>query len=404
MTPTVWDNIEPFNQGGAAVEKFRKWGVIDRSGEMLVEPELDWGRVFSGGLISVDKTVLDGDGELLEFFRRWKTIEILNNDDDVYIAVEDQEGRWGLIDTQCKTVIEPMWDAAPSRFIGEVSVVRKDGNDGLVGKLGNVVVEPEWDRILSDWWYHDLLPAERNGKWGFLNRSGKLVMPCQWDEVGLIELQRFAKVRRGSFWGVVDNQGRVVIEPELDSVSSDCQGFVKVQKGNFWGLVDDQGIVVVEPNKWKSVVPLAPSFGGESYPKEPESNFYEVRSDRTIGIINGRGDTVIQPASRWLNIQFANIIEEQDRIWQVYSCTPKQSEPWVGEFYDYLNALVIRFSPNEIRAPSNQEHYIVIDQTGKQIWQSRPYSPLIFIIATAALIVMTVFVLLWLIAYRRSGA
>ena len=50
-----FDNAEPFSEGLACVEKDGKWGFIDKSGKMVIEPQFDGASDFSEGLAKVKR-------------------------------------------------------------------------------------------------------------------------------------------------------------------------------------------------------------------------------------------------------------------------------------------------------------------------------------------------------------
>ena len=48
-----FDGASDFSEGLAQVEKDGKWGFIDKSGKVVIEPQFDWVSDFSEGLAKV---------------------------------------------------------------------------------------------------------------------------------------------------------------------------------------------------------------------------------------------------------------------------------------------------------------------------------------------------------------
>src|SRR2546421_12905534 len=63
-----------------------------------------------------------------------------------------------------------------------------------------------------------LFPVERDGKWGFVDRTGKLVIPLQFDSANEFH-EGLALVTAGKKKLFLDAAGGVVIEPKFDIVN-----------------------------------------------------------------------------------------------------------------------------------------------------------------------------------------
>lgn len=63
-----------------------------------------------------------------------------------------------------------------------------------------------------------LLPVKRDGLWGFVNASGELVIPCEWEDYRAPNAGKIA-VQKDGLWGCIDLAGNVLIEPEWEHLS-----------------------------------------------------------------------------------------------------------------------------------------------------------------------------------------
>lgn len=111
---------------------------------------------------------------------------------------------------------------------------------------------------------------DRNGDehWGFVNRAGKLAIPCRWDEAFNFNNHRYystnvwdrpededdrpwTTVRKGNSLGMIDSTGVVRIPVSFARTYRSQIVFVKTAKGEFaavqdaktrkWGLIDREG-------------------------------------------------------------------------------------------------------------------------------------------------------------------
>jgi hypothetical protein len=85
-----------------------------------------------------------------------------------------------------------------------------------------------------------------NDQWGFVNRSGSLVIPPQFDEVHDFS-SGLAAARQNEQWGFIDPQGNWVIAPTWSNVRPFSDGLAAVEQNDRWGYIDRTGAQVIAP-------------------------------------------------------------------------------------------------------------------------------------------------------------
>lgn len=86
----------------------------------------------------------------------------------------------------------------------------------------------------------------RNGKWGFVDKTGKEVVKTKYTAVRSFS-EGLAAVRRSGKWGFVDKNGKEVVKPKYMAAGAFSEGLAKVQQGALWGFVDKNGKEAVKP-------------------------------------------------------------------------------------------------------------------------------------------------------------
>ncbi|HDS30236.1 MAG TPA: WG repeat-containing protein, partial [Firmicutes bacterium] len=86
--------------------------------------------------------------------------------------------------------------------------------------------------IESKWFPEGLAPVMIDGKWGFIDKTGKITINPQFDRAESFS-EGLARVRLGDWktgkWGFIDKTGQFVISPQFDEASSFYEGLASVE-------------------------------------------------------------------------------------------------------------------------------------------------------------------------------
>lgn len=124
---------------------------------------------------------------------------------------------------------------------------------GFKNKTGKVVIPCTWE-LAKPFSEGLALVKDSNGKWGFIDKTGKVVIPCTW-EVAKAFSDNLAAVQDSNHkWGFIDRTGKIVIpcKWEIGTFSSGfSEGLAAVKDSNGkWGYIDKTGEVVI-PCQWE---------------------------------------------------------------------------------------------------------------------------------------------------------
>ena len=85
-----------------------------------------------------------------------------------------------------------------------------------------------------------MIPKEKDGKWGFIDKNSKLVVDYIYDEVTEVNKYGFAGVKKDGKWGCIDDKGNVVQEPKYKLDGLDEISFI----GAYYKVVYDNKIII----------------------------------------------------------------------------------------------------------------------------------------------------------------
>jgi len=91
-----------------------------------------------------------------------------------------------------------------------------------------------------------LARVKLSGKWGYIDRTGRIVINPQFEEAGDFS-EGLARVKTGGKWGYIDRTGRFLINPQFEEAGDFSQGLARVKLGGKWGYVDRRGELAISP-------------------------------------------------------------------------------------------------------------------------------------------------------------
>ena len=154
--------------------------------------------------------------------------------------------------------------------------VRRNGKYGYVDKSGHEVIPCKYDR--AEYFSEGLACVWKDDKSGFIDKEGREVIPCKFDNAFYFS-EGLACVKKYDKWGFIDKEGREVIPCKYDYVVNFSEGLAKVEKDDKYGLIDKEGREVI-PCKYDSVGDFREGLA-------------KVEKDDKCGLIDKEGREVI---------------------------------------------------------------------------------------------------------------
>jgi len=228
-----------------------KWGYMDKSGKMVIPPQYYDAYPFNEGMARVQpwstlsKAIrvcfIDKSGKWLGNFKVYSNAQDFS--EGLALVIVPGERGFGYIDATGNMAI-PQDDSheAGGQFHEGLAAIKQGGKWGYIDKSGKMVIAPQFNEALR---FSEGLASVKSGdKWGFIDKSGKMAVAPQY-EMAYQHEEGLAAVKQGGKWGFIDNTGKMVIPARFQDAYGFSEGLVDVKDEGRWGFIDKSGKMVI---------------------------------------------------------------------------------------------------------------------------------------------------------------
>ncbi|ERM84377.1 hypothetical protein P872_15135 [Rhodonellum psychrophilum GCM71 = DSM 17998] len=159
------------------------------------------------------------------------------------------------------------------------NVYLRDKSVGLLGE-GGWLVNPvlNLETILPG--KENLYGAKKEGKYGFINKSGQMLIENRFDEISVFS-EGLAAVKRNGLWGFVNKADQIIVTPQFEEVLDFHNGLSVVKQNGKSNLIDKNGGVLL--GNWYSRISIAPD------------NYFITEENGLFGLIDASGLEIVGP-------------------------------------------------------------------------------------------------------------
>jgi hypothetical protein len=229
-------------------------GFIDQSGAIVIQPKFLWAKRFYHGYGEVfvcgRHAFIDRSGNLFPYhpetkerlyprqvgkkwgFADWSGKMVIPSlfeekpmEFSEGLAAVEQDDAWGFIDVTGRFVIPPQFKEA-SYFSEGIAIVEiEDFQELLIDRAGKILPR-NYDQLKGGI-NEGRIPAERDGKLGYLNEKGEMIIPPRYQSGALFH-EGLAAVEDNDQWGYIDREGKLVIPFQFAGANGFSLGLAEV--------------------------------------------------------------------------------------------------------------------------------------------------------------------------------
>ncbi len=290
----VFDGINSFSEGLAAIYQYDEWGnikvgFIDQSGKIVIKPKYDSAEMYPSLRFNAslgtqtpkfvsDRALVKSNGKLVYINKKGSivfSVPYLNaySFSDGRAKVEmNIAGKYGyrtvvgFIDVNGKTVVKPQYESANDYKSGLALVMNfnydnKSSQIGFIDKNGKLVIKLTSNQITmrSQYFENGLFLVRRtDGKYGYMDVKGKMAIDYKFSDADPFSngLAKVSMMKDGVLSsGYINTKGDVVIKPGdyvFNSNDNFDDGYISFYPVDslIWvnyGLMDKKGNVIFQP-------------------------------------------------------------------------------------------------------------------------------------------------------------
>ena len=282
-----------------------KWGVIDSSGKVVIDPGYSEMIVVPNSkedvfLCTYDVNYDDGtyktkalNSKNQEIFTNYKQIEAISNMDEngnlsynsKVLRVENN-GKYGLIDMEGNEVLPCEYDEITGlQGVKNAILVLKDGSYGVASDEGKLIIPTSYAEIqgLGDEAVDGFIVKNTEGKYGVVDISNGQVLEMKYDGI--------SKIHQGDYYVVVDGGKQKVVKKDgTESLNGNYDEITAILKN------PENGVIYKDGEKYgvMSLTGEKTIDAGYDNLKEAKSGIFIAKAGENYGIIDLSGNTLVE--------------------------------------------------------------------------------------------------------------
>jgi len=262
IKPT-FDSADSFHEGIAVVLKDNKYWYIKKNGNAIFgygrgklrfHETFDYAERFSEGMAFVKKDsdvlIVSKSGRKRFVIKDHSAHEPYKNGLAFICRYSNGEDKWGACDKRGRIIIPFEYDRI-SGFVNGFAMVYRNDRVAFIDKNGKKLNRISYsDNLPQVPWYfaakdfsEDIAAVKViTGKWGFVNKRGRIIIDFNFDEVDSFH-NGLCVVKKDGKWGVINKKGNWIIENTFDSEILNYDRRLEVMVGDKWYSLSRKGVL-----------------------------------------------------------------------------------------------------------------------------------------------------------------
>lgn len=280
-----------------------KYGVIDKTGKIIVEPTYNGIQIpnpskpvficigeYDKEAKEYETKAFNDKGEQL--FSEYDKIETISVETNIETTPYEKstlayrkDGKYGLIDLEGKKITEPIYEEITSMHYKEGTfIVKYEEKLGVINLKGKEIIKPEYETITSDNYYNEKTKNKTTGfivsqktddgyRYGYMNYRGKLILEPEYTELERVtgipnEKELYFIAFKNGQAGLLKNK-KVILNYEYEDIQySSLNDVFVVQRNAKQGVVSKKGETIVN-TEYDNI-----TFGGMYIDAKKGENIY----------------------------------------------------------------------------------------------------------------------------------
>ncbi len=224
------------------------------------------------------------------------------------------DNKWGILGTDGKTIVEPMYQEMPiiidsdkDVFLCTYDINEEDGtyktkainskNEEILTNYDKIEALENYDKSENLWYEKDVLKVQKDGKWGLIDLDGKELAQPIYDDIKTLKgIENSIIVEKDGKKGLINDKGSKIIDTEYTDIQSfgdDYKnGYITINQENKYGITSFSGEQILE-NKYDKIE----NIYGEKYFVIKENGKQKLIDKEGNAILSDKFDEIKQIAN-----------------------------------------------------------------------------------------------------------
>lgn len=279
MKSSVYENATEFHGGYLQITIDGKWGLVNLEGQLILPCIYDKISTFSTSTVIVSK-----DGEIYGIDLNGNRVSVLKTEgldftNMMYgrFSVKTEEGY--VETTNTFGMGSRVYEEFGLYSVDQLVAVKIDGKYGVMTYDGQWYIEPTYSNIISDELGNSINQnaffVEENGAVYLVTNKEK--MDVAYDNAVPFNRLGYAAVEKNGKWGYINTKGELVIEYQYDDAKSFSNHLAGVEIDGKWGYINVYNDIAIEP-KFKQ----AKNFYGNYAVVETEKGYQIIKLNEEL--------------------------------------------------------------------------------------------------------------------------
>ena len=245
-----------------------KWGVIDQTGKIIIEPTYDEMITIPSSKIDlficmydVDYTndtyktkVIDSKNK--EKFTGYDLVEVIENKDSNNILWYEEDvlkvkkdGKYGLIDYNGKELLKTEYASIEAlEGVKNSLTIKKEEKIGLCDNQGNIIIEPEYEEIkaIGDDYKNGYVVINSDNKYGLVDFTKQVILETKYEEIKAISSNNIYIIKEDGKLKAINKDLQTLVENKFDDVKQIVNGNLVFTKNRKYGILNTEGQITTK--------------------------------------------------------------------------------------------------------------------------------------------------------------